>query len=441
VSEDTNNTNTNTLVAAGHRPMITADDVNPISMMFDPVIAERVMAIAQTLARGVATVPKHLQGNVGDCLAIVMQSASWKLNPFAVAQKTFLIGGRLGYEAQLLNAVATSLRVIDGRFEYTYFGDWSKIAKKPVMKRSQNGYEVMTPGWDENDEGGIGVTVTARLRGDPAPRDLELLLQECWPRNSTLWAAKPRQQIAYLAVKQWMRLYAPDAILGVYTVDELQEQVIEGELVNEAPTNARQSIVAAARAAQPAAPAAAAAETATTPPPVAQAHEQAAPPAAGDDDWPKSFEGTLYDSRGIQWVGSVHSSNKTCNDDGTWRRKKGVMPKTVAEVEQGLRRLNWTAVHAAQTAQNAPAQPVTEGQDQSADGGPANVGGASGTPAFTPDQIHDGISEAKTVDEVNQWLDVLRESMLDRGVADDLDALAGRVMEDLERQASLGLGM
>lgn len=421
--------------------MITAEDVNPISMMFDPVIAERVMAIAQTLARGVATVPKHLQGNVGDCLAIVMQSASWKLNPFAVAQKTFLIGGRLGYEAQLLNAVATSLRVIDGRFEYTYFGDWAKIAKKPIMKRSQNGYEVMTPGWDENDEGGVGVTVTARLRGDPAPRDLNLLLQECWPRNSTLWAAKPRQQIAYLAVKQWMRLYAPDAILGVYTVDELQEQVIEGELVNEAPTNARQSIVAAARAAQPTAPFAAATETATAMAQTPSVHEQAAPPAAGDDDWPKSFEGTLYDSRGMQWVGSIHSSNKTCNDDGTWRRKKGVAPKTVSEVEQGLRRLNWTAVHAAQTAQNGPAQPAIEDQERFADGGPANVVGSAGAPAFTPDQIHDGISEAKTVDEVNQWLDVLRESMLDRDVADDLDALASRVIQDLERQASLGLGM
>lgn len=42
-------------------------------------------------------------------------------------------------------------------------------------------------------------------------------------RNSPLWATDPRQQLAYLAVKRWSRLYAPDVILGVYTPDELDE--------------------------------------------------------------------------------------------------------------------------------------------------------------------------------------------------------------------------
>jgi hypothetical protein len=42
-------------------------------------------------------------------------------------------------------------------------------------------------------------------------------------RNSTLWASDPKQQLAYLAVKRWARLYCPDVILGVYTPDELQQ--------------------------------------------------------------------------------------------------------------------------------------------------------------------------------------------------------------------------
>jgi hypothetical protein len=35
---------------------------------------------------------------------------------------------------------------------------------------------------------------------------------------------RTRQQLAYLAVKRWARLYCPDVILGVYTADEVDER-------------------------------------------------------------------------------------------------------------------------------------------------------------------------------------------------------------------------
>jgi hypothetical protein len=37
-----------------------------------------------------------------------MQAAQWGMNPFAVAQKTHVVNGTLGYEAQLVNAVVSS---------------------------------------------------------------------------------------------------------------------------------------------------------------------------------------------------------------------------------------------------------------------------------------------------------------------------------------------
>lgn len=48
-------------------------------------------------------------------------------------------------------------------------------------------------------------------------------------RNSPLWVSKPDQQIAYLGVKYWARLYCPHVILGVYTPDEI-EQPTEREI-------------------------------------------------------------------------------------------------------------------------------------------------------------------------------------------------------------------
>ncbi|MDF2784463.1 MAG: fii1 [Pantoea eucrina] len=41
-------------------------------------------------------------------------------------------------------------------------------------------------------------------------------------RNAPLWKTAPKQQLAYLAVKYWARLYCPDVIPGVYTPDEFE---------------------------------------------------------------------------------------------------------------------------------------------------------------------------------------------------------------------------
>lgn len=88
------------------------------------------------------------------------------------------------------------------------------------------------------DEEGIGIIIKARLKGEDQPRELDLLLAQARVRNSTLWADDPRQQLAYLAVKRWARLFCPDVILGVYTPDELDER--EEKIIN--PAQSPQSI-------------------------------------------------------------------------------------------------------------------------------------------------------------------------------------------------------
>ncbi len=49
-----------------------------------------------------------------------------------------------------------------------------------------------------------------------------LYMEYVTTRNSPLWKTAPKQQLAYLAVKYWARLYCPDVILGVYTPDEFE---------------------------------------------------------------------------------------------------------------------------------------------------------------------------------------------------------------------------
>ena len=192
------------------------------ALLMDPNSLERLERIAELMASGKTTVPAHLRGSKGDCFAIVLQSMQWGMNPIAVAQKTNLVNGTLGYEGQLVAAVVNASKAVKDRFHFEWYGPWEKVIGKFTIKRGDKG-EYRVPAWGMSDEEGCGIRVWATLKGETQPRTLELLLAQARVRNSTLWADDPKQQLAYLAQKKWARLYAPDVILGVYTPDELVE--------------------------------------------------------------------------------------------------------------------------------------------------------------------------------------------------------------------------
>ena len=192
--------------------------ISASNAVFNVQALGQLTAFADLMAKSAVTVPKHLAGKPADCMAIVMQAMQWGMNPYAVAQKTHLVNGVLGYEAQLVNAVISSSSAIQGRFHYEYGGDWEKIAGQK----------------DGRDELGLYIRVGAVLRGEAEITWGEpIYLADITTRNSPLWKTTPKQQIAYLAVKYWARLYCPEVILGVYSPDEVEPRT-EKE-INPAP--------------------------------------------------------------------------------------------------------------------------------------------------------------------------------------------------------------
>lgn len=225
-------------------PLTTGGDIAPyapqqqlapsspgnLQLMTNPQMLDSLIRMADLMATGAVSIPDHLKGKKGDCLAVSMQAAQWGMNPFAVAQKTHVVSGRLGYEAQLVSAVVNSSTLLQRRLQLEYFGPWEKIVGKfkeieSKTKKDDHGHpkKFMVPAWKLEDEAGIGVRCKGLLRGEQEPRTLELVMMQARTRNSTLWAEDPKQQLAYLAQKRWARLYAADVLLGVYTPDELEE--------------------------------------------------------------------------------------------------------------------------------------------------------------------------------------------------------------------------
>ena len=168
---------------------------SPREVLEDENLA-KMTKVAEMLASSRVSVPDHLRGNVGDCLAIVTQAMLWNMNPFAVAQKTHLVNGRLGYEAQLVNAVLQASGLVRSMPRYEYRGDGE----------------------------GLECRVAFVPRGESEPLWGEWLpLRAITTRNSPLWKTNQRQQLGYLQIKNWARAFAPGAILGVYTTDELYD--------------------------------------------------------------------------------------------------------------------------------------------------------------------------------------------------------------------------
>lgn len=242
-------------------------------MLFDDRIFEKVSKMGEIMATAKTTIPQHLRGSVGDCTAIIMQGMRWGVDPYAVAQKTHVISGVMGYEAQLVNAVILKNAPIEGRPKYEWFGEWEKILGNFKTVKSQKGNDYQVPNWNSADEKGLGVKITVQVKGEDDPTEFTLLLSQATVRNSTLWAADPRQQLAYLAMKRMARIYFPDVLMGVYTPDEIDggevatyynEDTIEGEAVtveeDDAPKTKTGAFAASASAADDETKAAVAAE-------------------------------------------------------------------------------------------------------------------------------------------------------------------------------------
>tara|TARA_Y100001968_G_scaffold158062_1_gene144457 strand:+ start:42345 stop:43172 length:828 start_codon:yes stop_codon:yes gene_type:complete len=209
----------NSAVAQNQNGVTT--NVTPQGLILNSQAMNQIIAFSEMMAQGHCTVPKHLQGNSADCMAIVMQSARWNMDPFAVAQKTHIVNGNLGYEAQLVNAVVIANAPIKERLKFKYYGDWDAYIASGLRKEN---------------EAGLGVEVSATFKGENEARSLKVDLALITTRNSPNWKSDPRQQIAYVGTKRWARLYCPEVILGVYTPDEFDEPgKREERSVNEVP--------------------------------------------------------------------------------------------------------------------------------------------------------------------------------------------------------------
>lgn len=154
----------------------------------------QVLEFSKLMAVSGQAVPKHLRATPGACLAISLQALNWRMDPFAVANKSYMVNDRIAYEAQLIHAVIEQRAPIKGRIK-------GRLEGKDATR--QWFLSVVTNDGDTIEYEGpeIGKITT---------------------KNSPLWKADPDQQLWYYSVRAMCRRHFPDVILGVYEKEEIE---------------------------------------------------------------------------------------------------------------------------------------------------------------------------------------------------------------------------
>lgn len=167
-----------------------------------PQSMSELMEFAKMMALGGVMVRMAFRNNPGACLAISMQSFRWGMDPFAVANKAYLVKNKAGeeqvaYEAQLVHAVVNARAPLKGRLRTKY--DGAGPTRRCIVTGTLKG-ETETSVYESPEFAKIGV------------------------KNSPLWAGDPDQQLHYYSTRAWARRFVPEVLLGIYTPEEIDAQ-------------------------------------------------------------------------------------------------------------------------------------------------------------------------------------------------------------------------
>lgn len=150
-------------------------------------------------------VPAHFRGKPNDCFVALHMASRLGADPVMVLQNLYVVHGTPGWSAKFIIAQANISGVFKGRIKFKYEGEERADVSKSTLKVTA--YATMNDGTDEVVE---------------AVASMEMARLEGWAKN-TKYAGLQRQMLSYRAATFLVRLYAPEVLMGVPVVDEIDD--------------------------------------------------------------------------------------------------------------------------------------------------------------------------------------------------------------------------
>jgi hypothetical protein len=162
-------------------------------------------ALAQRIATMLANstlVPKHYQGNMGNCVIALNMANRIGADPLMVMQNLYVVHGNPSWSAQFLIAC------------FNKCGRFSSLRYEFGGKEGEDSWSCRA--WAVEKESG------ERLDGTVV--SVGMAKKEGWyGKTGSKWQTMPQQMLMYRAASWFVRAYAPEIAMGLHTSDEIRD--------------------------------------------------------------------------------------------------------------------------------------------------------------------------------------------------------------------------
>jgi hypothetical protein len=196
------------------------------------ILVEREFAMLQRKGQALAAssiIPKDFQNNLPNCMIAMEMAQRLNTGELEIMQNLYVIHGRPSFSASYLIAKVNNSSILKGRLKFEMVGE-----------AGTDDYGCFAYGIDSDTEEKLcGTVITVRMAK----------AQGWWGKNGSKWPDMTDQMLQYRAASFWSRVYAPDATMGMHTVEEVQEiQEKEINPVGHQQLDSVQSMLAKAKA-------------------------------------------------------------------------------------------------------------------------------------------------------------------------------------------------
>jgi len=186
---------------------MTGNDAMMQTLLNVPVFEQ--MQRAATLFSKSGLVPKNFENNPAACFVGLQLAAQLGVNPFMLFQKIYNIGGKIGIEAQVAIAIANQRGVFEGPIEHKFSGqgDTRSCTATAILAKSKKP---------------VSLTI-----------DWQTVNAEGWnKKGGSKWLTMPDQMFRYRSSLWLIRTYAPECLMGLNSLDEIEDM----QVINVTPT-------------------------------------------------------------------------------------------------------------------------------------------------------------------------------------------------------------
>lgn len=174
-------------------PTVQTVDYDPLS----PAHFEHSQRVAKMFASS-ELVPQHLRGKIADCLIAYAIAKRTREEPLVVLQNIYFVSGRAGWSAQYMIAKANRSGVFSRRINWRVEGAGENMRVTAFATLADSGEVV------------------------EATASMAMAKAEGWTRN-TKYQTMPDQMLRYRSAAMLIRLFCPEVMMGLPTVDEVED--------------------------------------------------------------------------------------------------------------------------------------------------------------------------------------------------------------------------